>query len=336
MNKIDPCDYLACPTCLNSITRKKNDFFCSSCKISYSQLHGSSYSFLNDKLHSQTQRDFDAIKTIEKFWGSGWDKRIGEDDHSHFSKNDEELKKYYQSRKERPKFPSFGGLLDNEIHYDELKGKIGVNVGSGPGDEAAMLSYIGDSLCIPIDLTSAAVVSAYKTLYRLNCVSDIAIQADARFLPIKSNCLDYYYSSGVLHHSPDIKKSIEEVYRVLKPGGVAYISLYSGENFSFIMLKLKAFLKGKFSKEEVAQYINENTEVDWISDYDKKNPKTDLFSKSECERLLDQFSRVNVRKNGFRWNQIPKVGKYFDKVRPKFCPPGISGLGGSNYITAIK
>jgi len=123
-----------------------------------------------------------------------------------------------------------------------------------------MLSYIGDSLCIPIDLTSSAVVCAYKTLNRLNCVSDLAIQDDARFLPIKSTSLDYYYISGVLHHSPDINKSIEEVYRVLKPGGVAYIALYSGQGFNFIMLKLKAFLNGKFSKDEVAQYVNDNTE----------------------------------------------------------------------------
>ena len=334
MNRIDPFDYLACPICLNSITRKKHELFCSSCNIFYSQLHGSSYSFLNEKLYSQ--RDFDAIKTIEKFWGSGWDKRLGEDDHSHFSKNDEEFKKYYHSRKKRPKFPSFGGLLDNEIHYDEFKGKVGINVGSGPGDEAAMLSYIGNSLCIPIDLTSAAVVCAHKTLHRLNCVSDIAIQADARFLPIKSNSLDYYYSSGVLHHSPDIKKSIEEAYRVLKPGGVAYIALYGKDNPVFLILKLKAFLKGKFSKENIGEFINANSETAWITDYDKKNPKTDLFSKSECERLLDQFSRVIVRKSGFRWNQIPKVGKFIDKVRPKSFPPGIAGLGGSNYITATK
>jgi len=50
-----------------------------------------------------------------------------------FQKN-EELRKYYQSRKKRPKFHSFGGLLDNEIHYDEFNGKVGINVGSGAGN----------------------------------------------------------------------------------------------------------------------------------------------------------------------------------------------------------
>ena len=133
------------------------------------------------------------------------------------------------------------------------------------------------------------------------------------------------------------KKSLEEIYRVLKPGVVAYVGLYSGQGFNFIMLKLKAFLNGKFSKDDVAQYVNENTEGDWITDDDNKNPKTDLFSKSECERMFNQFSRVNVRKNGARWFQIPKIGKYIEKVRPKNFPPGIAGFGlGSNYITAIK
>jgi ubiquinone/menaquinone biosynthesis C-methylase UbiE len=37
---------------------------------------------------------------------------------------------------------------------------------------------------------------------------------------------DTVYSCGVLHHSPDTLKAIEEVYRVLKKGGRAYIYLY--------------------------------------------------------------------------------------------------------------
>ena len=34
------------------------------------------------------------------------------------------------------------------------------------------------------------------------------------------------YSFGVLHHTPDINRSVSEVHRVLRPGGIAYVMLY--------------------------------------------------------------------------------------------------------------
>jgi SAM-dependent methyltransferase len=37
---------------------------------------------------------------------------------------------------------------------------------------------------------------------------------------------DVVYSFGVLHHTPDIERSVSEVHRFLGPGGVAYVMLY--------------------------------------------------------------------------------------------------------------
>ena len=37
---------------------------------------------------------------------------------------------------------------------------------------------------------------------------------------------DVVYSFGVLHHTPDIERSVAEVHRVLRPGGTAYVMLY--------------------------------------------------------------------------------------------------------------
>jgi len=50
---------------------------------------------------------------------------------------------------------------------------------------------------------------------------------NAEALDFSSNSLKCVYSLGVLHHSPDTIKAVQEVFRVLKPGGTAYICLYN-------------------------------------------------------------------------------------------------------------
>jgi len=49
--------------------------------------------------------------------------------------------------------------------------------------------------------------------------------ADARF--------DLVVCAGVAHHTPDVGRSMAEIFRVLKPGGTAYISIYSFHKSGF-------------------------------------------------------------------------------------------------------
>ena len=46
------------------------------------------------------------------------------------------------------------------------------------------------------------------------------------------------YSLGVLHHTPDTPRSISEVHRVLKPGGIALIMLYNKISLNYLAHKL--------------------------------------------------------------------------------------------------
>jgi SAM-dependent methyltransferase len=50
------------------------------------------------------------------------------------------------------------------------------------------------------------------------------IAASAEALPFKENSFDGTWSITVLEHSPHPEKSLEEITRVLKPGGVAYLA----------------------------------------------------------------------------------------------------------------
>ena len=51
-------------------------------------------------------------------------------------------------------------------------------------------------------------------------------QGNAEALDLPDASVDCVYSCGVLHHTPDTECAIGEVYRVLRPGGEAYIAVY--------------------------------------------------------------------------------------------------------------
>ena len=49
---------------------------------------------------------------------------------------------------------------------------------------------------------------------------------NAEFLDFEDNCFECIFSFGVIHHTENIQKAVNEIYRVLKPNGKAYIFIY--------------------------------------------------------------------------------------------------------------
>ncbi len=64
-------------------------------------------------------------------------------------------------------------------------------------------------------------------------------QADAEQLPFADQSFDLVYSWGVLHHTPDTGRAVEEVRRVLKVGGEARVMLYSRRSWVVLGLWLR-------------------------------------------------------------------------------------------------
>jgi SAM-dependent methyltransferase len=52
------------------------------------------------------------------------------------------------------------------------------------------------------------------------------IQCDVNEQPFKPNSFDLVYSHGVLHHTPDTKRSFDNLPPLVKPGGTFYVALF--------------------------------------------------------------------------------------------------------------
>lgn len=108
--------------------------------------------------------------------------------------------------------------------FDRFRGKRVLEVGCGMGGMAAMWARAG-ALVTAVDLNPVAVSQTRRRFDLFGLDGDVR-QADGRELPFADGSFDYVYSWGVLHHSPDLESSIDQLLRTLRPGGEYGVMLY--------------------------------------------------------------------------------------------------------------
>lgn len=187
---------------------------------------------------------------------------------------------YLQQSKSRYEVEPY--ILDF-VEFERYKGLRVLEIGVGLGAEHQKFAEAGATL-FGIDLTNRA-IDHTKRRFRLFGLDSQLSVGDAENLPFKDNCFDLVYSWGVLHHTPDTKKAISEVFRVLKAGGEAKIMLYHKASIVGYLLWTRyalAKLKPMTSLSEVfSQYL--------------ESPGTQAFSISEAKELLKQFKNVKIK-----------------------------------------
>ena len=152
-----------------------------------------------------------------------------------------------------------------------------------------------------IDLTEDGIALAKKRFEIYELPAELKVD-DAENLSFEDNSFDVVYSFGVLHHTPDTQKSIDEVLRVLKPGGLAVIMLYHRNSYNYLIHRL----------------------LDAPFDGNKKDrcPIERSYSKNEVKQMFEKFERTNLdieylmtTGHGIIWDILPKfIHRSFGKI----------------------
>ena len=106
-----------------------------------------------------------------------------------------------------------------------------LDLGCGQGFNAQELVRHGARLTA-IDLTRKGIELATQR-FRLRDLSGDFVLADSQHLPFKDGAFGFIHSSGVLHHIPNIESAVQEVHRVLRPGGKASIMVYNKSSWRY-------------------------------------------------------------------------------------------------------
>jgi SAM-dependent methyltransferase len=84
-----------------------------------------------------------------------------------------------------------------------------------------------DRVVIGADLTEASLLLAAGAARRFGCDRVLFVETDLRRPGLREGAFDVVYSSGVLHHTPDPRRSFARLAALAKPGGIIVLGLYN-------------------------------------------------------------------------------------------------------------
>jgi len=97
-----------------------------------------------------------------------------------------------------------------------LKGKV-LDIGCGTGEKTSLIAKKFDTT--GIDISKTAIKKAKKKYKNIRFKAE-----NAEKLSFKSNSFDAVFSNAVLQFT-DLRKSAKEIFRILKPNGIACLSI---------------------------------------------------------------------------------------------------------------
>jgi SAM-dependent methyltransferase len=209
-----------------------------------------------------------------------------------------------------------------------------LEIGCGLGTDGAQFAKAGAHYT-GIDLTEAAIELARRRFEVSGLPGEFRV-ADAENLDVADESFDLVYSHGVLHHTPDTARAVQEIHRVLKPGGRAIVMLYHRGSYNYRVgirilrragagllrsesgIKIVHHLTGEpmDSLREHAGLLAGNTNGHVSADEflsqstdGAGNPLARVYSRREARELFKDYRKVELRAYFLNKRFIPLIGK---------------------------
>jgi SAM-dependent methyltransferase len=189
------------------------------------------------------------------------------------------------------------------IDFDSLRTKDVLEIGVGNGSHAQLLAEHAKSFT-GIDLTEYAVKSTAERM-RVFGLGGTVLRMDAEQMQFPDSSFDLIWTWGVIHHSANTRKILEEMRRVLRPGGEALVMVYHRTFWEYyVQGAILAILSGHFKPAALHASIQRRTDGA-IARY---------YKRSEWEQLVsDLFVVGDVRVYGKKTELVPlPAGKLKD------------------------
>jgi len=103
------------------------------------------------------------------------------------------------------------------VPFDGLRGKRVLDVGCGTGVDLVRFAQ-GGAIAIGVDLADSAITLARQNFAQRGLAAKLVV-GDAERLPLADACVDYVFAHGVVQYTGDGQRVVDEVRRVLRPGG---------------------------------------------------------------------------------------------------------------------
>lgn len=182
------------------------------------------------------------------------------------------------------------------IDFESLRKQDVLEIGVGNGSHAQLLASHAKSFA-GIDLTGYAIKSTAERL-RVFDLDGTVQQMDAEQMKFADCSFDFIWSWGVIHHSANTRRILEEMHRVLRPGGEAIVMVYHRTFWEYyVQGTMLSLLSGQMFKPAAIHASVQRRTDGAIARY---------YRRSEWKQLVsDLFTVEDVRIYGKKTELVP-------------------------------
>jgi SAM-dependent methyltransferase len=202
-----------------------------------------------------------------------------------------------------------------------------LEIGLGYGTVSSYLARAGDYY--GLDIADGPVQIVRERLGRLGELraSEKVLVGSALQIPWSDGYFGAVVSIGCLHHTGNMAGSVQEVHRVLAPGGTALIMLYNRNSLrQLLSLRPRAALS-RIRGDRDNQSARKRYDANAVG---TAAPFTEFTSVRAARRLFSDFREVRV----VRENMDPMTLLHIPRERLLGWPAKLLGL--DLYVTAVK
>jgi SAM-dependent methyltransferase len=225
--------------------------------------------------------------------------------------------------------------LLQHVPVHTMKGKDVLEIGLGYGTLSQQIAMAG-ARYNGLDIASGPVEMVNSRMQQ-NHLDGKAVQGSMLTCPFPDESMDCVVSIGCFHHTGNTQKCLDETWRVLRPGGHAYLMLYN--RFSLRQWKdypgstFSAWLRQASGKGEPARATTEQRAAYDADMEGRAAPETDFFSIRQIESMMARYASVSCVKENC--DDLTVRGRVVCS-RDKLLPTLGRRLGLDVYIHAVK
>jgi ubiquinone/menaquinone biosynthesis C-methylase UbiE len=210
----------------------------------------------------------------------------------------------------------FASINYQDTFYLPMPDQQVLDLGCGIGFWLSMFESSDVTNLTGVDISKRSIAIAK---HRVSEACNI-IHGNAEALPFENETFDHVNCQGVVHHTPDTQKSLDEIYRVIRRGGSASVSVYYDNILlkSFVALSplIKLFFK-LFGNDtgRGRDFSKVQNKDDLVRLYDGMgNPIGKSYTKKQFEQMLKNsgFTQMEFKYFFFPFRfisfPIPRLG----------------------------
>ncbi len=223
---------------------------------------------------------------------------------SHYVKTAERHSLQWFVEAETYRYRDYAPWMAEVMEFDRHSGEKVLEVGGGMGTDLAQFARHG-AIVTDLDL-SAGHLELAKENFHLRGLAGEFVLHDAETLPFDDNTFDVVYSNGVIHHTPNTRSVVAEMWRVLKPGGKAIVMVYAENSLHYWRnlvwaIGLKERKLDTSSMGDIMSFAVER------SDNAAARPLVKVYTKARIRAIFEGFEDIEILQRQMVPDEVPRL-----------------------------